>query len=156
MDVMRSGINRGLSGFASGLLDPVILLVVSALDPRPTTDHHLTVARVTNTFSARPQQETRTTSMKRKYEESMSDHSAARNEEGLESRMKCRKTIEHEDAADSEVDKSPQTKGCKTVASGTWVQKLSDEEMTALEKLVKEQQRQWKHVQGFILSVITR
>jgi hypothetical protein len=94
--------------------------------------------------------------MKRKYEESMSDHSVEHNEKGLESRMKCRKTIEDEDAADGEVDKSPQTKGCKTVESATWVQKLSDEEMTALEKLVKDQQRQWKHVQGIFLSVITR
>jgi hypothetical protein len=39
MDVMRSEIYRGLSGFTAGELDPVILLVVSALDPRPTTDH---------------------------------------------------------------------------------------------------------------------
>ena len=94
--------------------------------------------------------------MKRKHEEHVNEQAVAHNEEGMDSRIKCRKTDEHKDPADTEDDKSAQTNGCKTVANATWVQKMTVEELTALDNLVNEQQRQWKRVQEFIMSVITR
>ncbi len=94
--------------------------------------------------------------MKRKHEEHVNEQAVVHNEESMDSRMKCRRTNEHKDPADDEDVKSGETKGCKTVASATWVQKLTKEELNALDNVVKEQQRQWRRVQEFILSVITR